>query len=246
MKQTGQEFIRLTHYEHLTPSEQSQGVPAPALETPYAGSGPIIHLPKPESLKPASALLENTITGRRSIRRFSTTPMNMDELSWLLWCTQGVQKIVSPSTIRTVPSAGARHPLDTYVLINRMKGLPGGLYRYIALEHAVAPVRTDAKIGMLIQEACLGQDMVTTATLTFFWVADVYRSAWRYSERAWRYVFLDAGHVCQNLYLGATPLECGVCAIAAFDDEKLNALLGVDGENQFAVYAAVVGKLPAR
>ena len=88
--------------------------------------------------------------------------------------------------------------------------------------------------------------MVTTATLSFFWVADVYRSAWRYSERAWRYVFLDAGHVCQNLYLGATPLECGVCAIAAFDDEKLNALIGVDGENQFTVYAAVVGKLPAR
>ena len=246
MKQTGMEFIRLTNYEHLTPSEQGLGMSAPALETPYTGSGPIIHLSKPESLKQASALLENTITGRRSIRRFSTTPMTMDELSWLLWCTQGVQKIVPPSTIRTVPSAGARHPLDTYVLINRVKGLATGLYRYIAMEHAVAPVRTDVKIGVLLQEACLGQDMVTMAALTFFWVADVYRSAWRYSERAWRYVFLDAGHVCQNLYLGATPLECGVCAIAAFDDEKLNTLLGADGENQFAVYAAVVGKLPAR
>jgi len=74
MKQTGQEFIRLTHYEHLTPSEQSQGVPAPALETPYAGSGPIIHLPKPESLKPASALLENTITGRAAFVAFQPPP----------------------------------------------------------------------------------------------------------------------------------------------------------------------------
>jgi SagB-type dehydrogenase family enzyme len=216
------------------------------LETPYTGSGPIIHLAKPESLKPASALLENTITGRRSIRRFSTTPITMEELSWLLWCTQGVQKIMPYSTIRTVPSAGARHPIDTYVLLNRVKGLTPGLYRYIAIEHAVAPIRTDAKIGVLLQDACLGQDMVTMAALTFFWMADVYRSAWRYSERAWRYVFLDAGHICQNLYLGATPLECGVCAMAAFDDEKLNTLLGADGENQFAVYAAVVGKLPAR
>ena len=88
--------------------------------------------------------------------------------------------------------------------------------------------------------------MVVSAAVSFFWLADVYRSAWRYSERAWRYVFLDAGHVCQNLYLAAAPLECGVCAIAAFDDAKLNSLLGADGENQFAVYAAVVGKLPSR
>ena len=246
MKDTGKDFIRLTHYEHLTPSDQSQGVAAPELEIPYTGSGPVIHLPKPVQQKQGTVLLENTLTGRRSIRRFSHAPLSIEELSWLLWCTQGVQQIIPPSTIRTVPSAGARHPLDTYVLINRVKGLTAGLYRYVALEHAVAQVRIDAKIATLLQEACLGQDMVVTAAVSFFWLADVYRSAWRYSERAWRYVFLDAGHVCQNLYLAAAPLECGVCAIAAFEDAKLNSLLGADGENQFAVYAAVVGKLPSR
>ena len=88
--------------------------------------------------------------------------------------------------------------------------------------------------------------MVVLSGAAFFWVAEIYRSAWRYSERAWRYVFLDAGHACQNLYLGAASVECGVCAIAAFDDQKLNRLLGVDGERNFAVYAAVAGKLPAR
>lgn len=246
MKQTGKDFIRLTCYEHLTPSDQGQGIPAPALETPYSGSGPIIHLPRPDTLKPASMLLENTIAGRRSIRRFSAAPLNLEELAWLLWCTQGVQKILPPSTIRTVPSAGARHPLDTYVFLNRVKGLTSGIYRYIALEHAVAPILLDAKAGAQLQEACVGQEMVSVAALTFLWAADIYRSAWRYSERAWRYVFLDAGHVCQNLYLGAAPLECGVCAIAAFDDKKLNDLLGLDGEDRFVVYAAVVGKLPAR
>ena len=246
MKKTGKDFLRLTQYKHLTPSDQGQGLPAPALETPYAGPGPVIHLPKPEHWKLSSSLLEETIAGRRSLRRFSSAPLSLEELSWLLWCSQGVQKVIPQSTIRTVPSAGARHPLDTYVLLNRVKGLNAGLYRYIALEHAVAPVRLDAKIGDLLQEACVGQDMVMTAATTFFWVADVYRSAWRYSERAWRYVFLDAGHVCQNLYLGAVSVECGVCAIAAFEDEKLNPLLGVDGEKQFAVYAAVVGKLPTR
>lgn len=246
MKDTGKNFIRLTHYEHLTPSEQSQGLPAPDLESPYTGSGPVMHLPKPDNKKTGTVLLENTIAGRRSIRRFSHAPLSIEELSWLLWCTQGVQQIIPPSTIRTVPSAGARHPLDTYVLINRVKGINAGLYRYIALEHAVAPVRNDAKTGALLQDACLGQDMVVSAAISFFWLADIYRSAWRYSERAWRYVFLDAGHVCQNLYLAAVPIECGVCAIAAFDDEKLNQLLNADGENRFAIYAAVVGKLPSR
>lgn len=246
MNQTGTEFIHRTYYEQLTPSDQSQGLPPPELESPYTGPGPVIHLTKPDHLKPPSVLLENTITGRRSIRRFSPAPLTLEEMAWLLWCTQGVQQVLPLATIRTVPSAGARHPLDTYVLINHVKGLNNGLYRYIALEHAVAPLRLDAKIGQQVQEACLGQDMVNRAALGFFWVADVYRSAWRYGERAWRYVFLDAGHVCQNLYLGAAPLECGVCAIAAFDDEKLNSALEIDGENRFAVYAAVVGKLPAR
>lgn len=246
MKNIGKDFMRLTRYEHLTPSDQSQGISAPELESSYKGSGPVIHLPKPLQIKTATVMLENTITGRRSIRRFSHAPMSLEELSWLLWCTQGVQKILPPSTVRTVPSAGARHPLDTYVLINRIKGLNPGLYRYIALEHAVAPLRTDGKIAAALQEACLGQDMVTASAAGFFWVADVYRCAWRYSERAWRYVFLDAGHVCQNLYLAATPIECGVCAIAAFEDDALNQLLELDGENHFTVYAAVVGKLPAR
>ena len=110
MKDTGKDFIRLTHYEHLTPSDQSQGVPAPVLELPYCGGGPLMHLGKPVQPKSENALMENTLTGRRSIRRFSHAPLSIEELSWLLWCTQGVQQVIPPSTIRTVPSAGARHP----------------------------------------------------------------------------------------------------------------------------------------
>ena len=246
MHSTGNDFIRLTHYEHLTVSDQSQGVTAPKLELPYEGPGPVIHLTKAWTLKHPDLLLDETITGRRSIRRFSNAPLTLEELSWLLWCSQGVQKMIAAATIRTVPSAGARHPLDTFVLLNRTKGIHTGLYRFLALEHAIAPVDLSPQIAARLQSACLEQDMVVNAGATFFWVADVYRSAWRYSERAWRYIFLDAGHACQNLYLGAASVECGVCAIAAFDDRKLNQLLGVDGENRFAVYAAVVGKLPAR
>ena len=246
MHSTGKDFIRLTHYDHLTVSDQNRGVPAPPLEVSYDGSGPVIHLPKTWSLKHPALPLDATITGRRSQRRFASGALTLEELSWLLWCSQGVQKVIPPSTIRTVPSAGARHPLETFVLLNRIKGIHAGLYRFLALEHAIAPVDLAPQIASGLQAACLEQDMIVTCGAAFFWVADIYRSAWRYSERAWRYVFLDAGHACQNLYLAAASIECGVCAIAAFDDKQLNQRLGVDGEDRFAVYAAVVGKVPAR
>jgi SagB-type dehydrogenase family enzyme len=65
---------------------------------------------------------------------------------------------------------------------------------------------------------------------------------WRYSERSFRYFFLDAGHVCQNLYLAAESIGLGACAVGAFDDDEINSLLGLDGEEQFVVYAGAAGK----
>jgi SagB-type dehydrogenase family enzyme len=84
--------------------------------------------------------------------------------------------------------------------------------------------------------------MVNTSGVTFFWVAVSERMEWRYPVRGYRYLHLDAGHVCQNLYLAAEAISCGVCAIAAFDDEKVNEALNLDGENLFVIYVATVGK----
>ena len=91
--------------------------------------------------------------------------------------------------------------------------------------------------------ACLGQGMVTNSAVTFFWTAEIYRMEFRYAERSYRYIHLDAGHVCQNLYLAAESKGCGVCAIAAFDDDELNSALGFDGEKEFVVYIAALGKM---
>ena len=87
------------------------------------------------------------------------------------------------------------------------------------------------------------EEMITDAAVTFIWSADIYRMSWRYGERGYRYIFLDAGHVCQNLYLAAQEVGCGVCAVAAFDDAALNRILMIDGERQFAVYLATLGKI---
>lgn len=239
----GKNFMTQTQHDHLTPPPQGQGVPQPPLELPYSPTAPLIDLPAPDALPVAPLDLRALIEQRTSVRRYSAQPLRLEELAYLLWCTQGVKRVTDrPVTLRTVPSAGARHAFETYLLINRVEGLAQGLYRYIALEHALLRVDASADIAARLTDGCAGQRMVAESAVTFFWTAVAERMTWRYSERSYRYLHLDAGHVCQNLYLAAESIGCGVCAVAAFDDEKINAVLGLDGETQFLVYAAPLGR----
>jgi len=120
------------------------------------------------------------------------------------------------ATRRAVPSAGARHPFETYLAVARVGDLTPGLYRYL----------------------------VKGAAVTFIWTAIPYRSEWRYSIIAEKHIALDAGHVCQNLYLASEAIGAGTCAIAAYDQASLDAILAVDGEDEFVLYVAPVGKRP--
>jgi len=162
--------------------------------------------------------------------------------------SQGIQETVPAydgtglKTMRTVPSAGARHAFDTFLLINNVEGVLPGLYRYVALGHKLVQLDTTAGLADLFVRGCRGQMSVKKSAAAFFWVADVYRMTWRFSQRGYRYLFLDAGHVCQNLYLGAGAVDCGACAIAAFDDDAMSRLLGIDGENRFVIYVGTVGR----
>jgi SagB-type dehydrogenase family enzyme len=141
-----------------------------------------------------------------------------------------------------VPSAGARHAFETILLVNRVECLPAGLYRYIATRHALLNLNAPEDVADQIRGACLQQDQITGSAVTFIWTAIAERMAWRYVERSLRYLHLDAGHVCQNLYLVGEAIGCGTCAIAAFDDEKINEVLGLDGIGQFVIYLASLGK----
>jgi len=100
-------------------------------------------------------------------------------------------------------------------------------------------------IAEQIVEASLKQGQIKNSAVTLIWFAVGYRTVYRYGDRGYRYMHLDAGHVCQNLYLAAESIGCGVCAIAAFEDDKLNAVLGLDGVDQFVIYIGTVGKKKA-
>jgi len=167
----------------------------------------------------------------------------LEESAYLLGATQGEKKVTSrPVTLRTVPSAGARHAFETYLLVNRVEGLTPGLYRYLAIENQIGRLPAPENINELLTEASLQQSQVATSAVTFFWAAVVDRMFWRYVERGYRYLLLDAGHVCENLALAAEQLSCGICPIAAYDDEKANRTLGLDGKSQFVIYVASMGK----
>jgi SagB-type dehydrogenase family enzyme len=243
MARIGREFIKKTKYEYLDPSAQSRGRPQPPLELEIYKGGELIELPAPESLSIRTIDLRQAIERRSSVRRYSRNPLTLEELSFLLWCTQGVKELIPGSaTFRTVPSAGARHALETYLLINNVDTLSTGLYWYSALRHGLILIDDGDQLADQLVAACLGQRFVAQSGATFIWTASSYRMTWRYSERGYRYFFLDVGHVCQNLYLAAEAIDCGVCAIAAFSDDAVNEFLRIDGEEQFSLYLATVGK----
>ena len=243
MTTIGKEFMLKTRYQFLEPSAESQQVPKPPIELAFPPDTKQIILPTPSSIQTPAFDLRTAIEQRRTLRNYSPQPLTLEELAFLLWCTQGVKKITRhPVTFRNVPSAGSLHAFETYLLCNRVEGLAPGLYRYAAIEHVLLEVDLTPGIGEKLTQACGNQSHIRTSAATFAWVAVTQRMYWRYGERGYRYLHLDAGHVCQNLYLAAEAIGCGACAIAAFEDEEVNAALGIDGEEMFAIYLAALGK----
>ena len=188
--------------------------------------------------------LESAIRARESVRRFGRAALNLDEVSFLLWATQGIREPVGPGTyLRTVPSAGARHALETYLCVMNVAGLEMGLYRYLPVEHRLACLGTHRDLPARVTEAALGQRFAGDAAVTFVWTTIPYRMEWRYGLAAHKVIALDAGHVCQNLYLACQAIGAGTCAIAAYDQDGMDQLFGVDGHEEFTVYLAPVGKV---
>lgn len=240
----GKNFMKLTRYSFLEESDQEKGIPCPPAFKMHEGS--TYPLPSPTELKMPYLDLTQAMEQRRSLRIYDDKALTIDELSYLLWSTQGVrlykQTEKASFTMRTVPSAGARHALETYLLINHVEGIPAGLYFYHAQDHHLIQLNTQPDISDYISKACFEQPMIKTAAATFIWVAIPYRMSWRYGERTWRYLHLDAGHVCQDLYLAGESIDSGVCAIGAYSDELFAIALNLEIDKEFVIYAATIGK----
>jgi SagB-type dehydrogenase family enzyme len=240
-------YLEATKYKNLSPSGQQQGLPQPSLELPCDPRLQRIALPAPGEIKIPDISLRSAVEKRISRRDYAKQTLSLMEFTYLLWMTQGVKQVKEGKlTNRIVPSAGARHAFETYLAVNMVDGLQAGLYRYLALTHELVALHHEPDFANRLKVACRNQEHVLSSAVTFIWVSVLERMTWRYSERSYRYLFLDAGHVCQNLYLAAEQVDCGVCAIAAFDDDEVNNLLGLDGERMFATYLASLGKVSGK
>ena len=230
-------------------TDQNRGVPPPPLQKPPQLNQEVIPLADPEIYELFRGTdLVDAITRRRSHRHFLNKPLTLDEISWLLWATQGVVEIISPAcALRTVPSAGCRHAFETYLFVQQVESLTAGLYRYLPLNHALVIEREVFDCQTELTKATLGQKFISTAPLTLVWTVIPYRMEWRYRAAAHRVIAMDVGHLCQNLYLACSAIDAGTCAIAAYHQEFIDQLLLVDGEDEFTIYLAPVGKiLPQR
>ena len=200
---------------------------------------------------------------RKSRRLYEEEPLTLDQLSFLLWASQGVKEVAGlayPVSVRVVPSAGSRHALETYIYVNRVEGLEQGWYHYNAEEHSLEKIKTGRSDSLTdagsnqpslqqeLADAFGGQSFFANCAAAFIWTAVLSRMEWRYGKSAYRHVLLDAGHACQSLYLAGEAAGCGICANTFFDQEKADALfglretIGTDAE-EMVVYAASVGKI---
>ena len=233
------DFLTATTLANSKPAENT-----PSLDLPN-GIGEIIKLPEPELLADVNVNFLELVEIRSTVRQYQNTPLTQKDLSYLLWCTQGVKaQDNSGRTKRTVPSAGGTHTFTTFLYIQNVEGLKAGLYRFLAAEHALLFIEESAAVAEEFFGGFKNKNLPQGSAVTFVWATDAAKMRARFGARGMRYVWLDAGHVCQNLYLAAFAVGIGVCAVGAFDDAKLAAALKLpNNADCFIAYAATVGKM---
>lgn len=228
-------------------TDKMKGLPQPEGIKPYDPNSKIISLPAVNSDILTKSNIYECIKDRRSIRHYSDNAISLEELSYLLWATQGITGTNKVGlTLKTVPCSGATHTFETYLFVLNVTGLEKGIYRYLPIEHALMFMFALEDVDKKLDEISLDQPFVPHFTkksaVTFAWSTTPYRSEWKFDVTAHKKILIDVGHICQNLYLAGESLDMGVCAIGIYDQEAVDKLLQLDGDEEFIIYLAAVGK----
>lgn len=201
-----------------------------------------IRLPNPDTR--GTMTVEKAMSTRRSVRSYADKAFTKKDVSQILWAAYGV----SDSTkykgykLKTAPSAGALYPFEVYLVVNNVKGLETGVYRYKPANHSIT-MEIKGNISIDLTDAAWGQDMIEHAPINIVWTAIFERTTKKYGERGReRYVCMDLGHSGQNVYLQATALGMGTCAIGAFADDTVSEIMNIPVEEEI-LYIMPVGWL---
>jgi SagB-type dehydrogenase family enzyme len=232
----GDRFHELTKYSPLRLGSGGRPARRPAAFKDYPRAEAVTLVRK----APLAGSLWTALGCRRSRRNFTPEPMRQDDLAMLLWAAQGHTGRAGELILRPAPSAGALYPIETYLVVNRVSGIKEGVYHYNIRKTALELIKAGAW-GRELAAAALEQGMCVRAAAVFVLTAIADRCKWKYAQRGWRYIYMEAGHIGQNLYLAAEDLGLGCCAIGAFYDQAVNDLLGLDGANETTLYLLALG-----
>lgn len=245
--QTGRDFVKPTlgAYEDYE-SDQDLHLPQPPLTKEPMRQEAIALPTNYEDLNINNNFLE-VINTRESHRVYTEEKMSLLELSYLLWCTQGVKSIRGKSyaTLRTVPCGGARHEFECYMTIQNVEGLVDGYYHYLPMTHQIELLK-EASVKEFIGASLQGQLWANKANVVFYYSFVCYRAEWRYGIYAHRIVLVDAGHITENVYLASTSIGLGSCAIGAVNGKLCDEAFELDGQEEFIFYAHPVGTISAK
>lgn len=195
----------------------------------------VMELAKPEL--DGTTSVEEALNERRSIRKYKDSPLNLKEVSQLMWAAQGISS--SPG-FRTAPSAGATYPLEVYLVVGEVDGLDEGVYRYIPEGHKLKKLQSSDKRDELFN-AALRQRWVKKGKVDIV-ISGIYkRTTGKYRERGIRYVHMEAGHAAQNIYLQSVSLGLATVTVGAFHDDKVKEILEMK-EGETPLYIMPVGR----
>jgi SagB-type dehydrogenase family enzyme len=180
-----------------------------------------IKLPPPA--KKGGTALAEALAARRTVRHFASRPLDLAQISQLLWEADGLS---DPRGLRTSPSAGATYPLDLYLVAGErgVTDLPAGVYCYLVADHALTLVAA-GELRAAVARACLHQTWMTEPPVMVVITAEYRRCMARYGQRGIRYTHMEAGNVSQNVFLAAEALGLGAGIVGAFEDQALAQVL---------------------
>ncbi len=244
---SGRKFLRFydqDNYEVNVPtSDQQKKIEAPPIELEYPEDARLIDLVSPDEFQSKQTTLLSLINSRASRRKFLDECISLEELSYLLWCTQGVKRRLKLGAFRTVPSAGARCPFETFLYIRKVEGLEPGIYRYISLQHKLLFIKSVVNAEDIFTHLAYEQPFAGNCSVLFIWIAVPYRTEWRYTTLSHKFIAIDLGIVCENLYLACEALGLGTVAIGYYEQNKLDKLLEIDSDDVFSILIQPVGKI---
>lgn len=185
------------------------------------------------------------VNTRSSHRVYREENMTLTELSFILWCAQGVKELRGRAyaTLRTVPCGGARHEFELYLCVQHVEGLKPGYYHYLPQKHSLECLKEEEDVKEFIDQSMNGQSWAKKAGVVFYFDMVAYRAEWRYGIYAHRIALVDAGYISQNIYLACTALGLGGCAIGSISEDICNQVFGLDGDEEFIFLGHPIGKV---